>query len=100
MGLRHVLEASWNGSLRFPRASDRWPQARGKPALHGSGSNSRGLRPGRLNGAHCQAALFLGMVLTFGWAALRGRRPSSNSFFPHSFLPSLPLLQPQVSNPG
>lgn len=100
MGLRHVLEASWNGSLRFPRVSDRWPQARGKPALHGSGSNSRSLRPGRLNGAHCQAALFLGMVLTFGWAALRGRRPSSNSFFPHSFLPSLPLLQPQVSNPG
>lgn len=61
------------------------------PTPLGSGPNSCRLRPGRLNGAHSRAALFLGMVFTFGWAALRGRRPSSNFFFPHSFLPSLLL---------
>lgn len=30
MGLRHVLEASWNGSLRFPRVSDRMASGPGQ----------------------------------------------------------------------
>lgn len=91
MGLRHVLEASGSGPLRFPRASGPMAPGPEHPTPLGSGPNSCRLRPGRLNGAHSRAALFLGMVFTFGWAALRGRRPSSNFFFPHSFLPSLLL---------
>lgn len=99
-GARSARRPGWaSHTLRSPRVPHRMAAGPSDATLRGSGRDSRSPRP-----AVCRP--FAGRPLSFSeWfpvrvsssgfhAALGGRRPSSNAFFPHSFLPSLLLHLP------